>query len=777
MGLIDLGRDVAKTNDLAAAKKAAKPKRQSAPTAATAVDDACRRVRAQLGRYASRYLLFMDKDRDAFKSFVDKCVDNGIVAIDTETNNKTHFLPTDLMAGFSLTTCDLANPDATMVNCYVPLNHRSYWTKVRLQGQMDLAFAKEQLLRLTQIKTVWQNAKFDYMEFMLRHNVRFAPWWDTMIAAHLLNENEPHGLKYLYAKYVAKNEDEVFSFASLFDNMKFPDIPVDVGGIYAAHDTEMTMRLFLYQKEYLLDNPSKYDLDGVSNCFFNVEMPIIPCVGDMELRGVLIDSEYAGKLSVEYTAKLKDAEQRYALECSKHREAIMNYQKSNPGKLEDTPNYQSPKQLAIFLYDVLKVGEIDKKSPRGTGEEILEKIGGPICDLILECRGYNKLLGTYINKLPACVDANGYIHGSFNQCGSEDNGVVTGRFSSSDPNLQNIPSHDDKIRKMFSAREGYVLVGGDYSQQEPHVMAQVAQDLYLKKAYDEDRDVYAEMASLATGRAYNDCREFLVNPDGSWQLDAVGHRIENKEGHAVRSQFKAIFLGLLYGKQTPALAEDLGVSKQAAQKIIESLYKAFPNIKGYIDWNLDKARKLGHVDTLWGRRRHLPDMMLPKYGITEREGFVKDFNPLAFDVGDEGFKLTKADIARWEAKMEKAYGRQKADVVAEAYEQGVVITDNSMKVADAERQCCNSVVQGSAADMTKVAMKLIYFDPLLNELDYHLLIPVHDELIGECPRENVGACAKRVQELMIQACNEKVHMKTKVDVEVTKVWTGEPIAY
>ena len=777
MGLLDLGRDVAKSSDLAAAKKAAKPKKATAPTAATAIDDACRRVRAQLGRYANRYLLFMDKDRDAFAAFVDGCLANGIVAIDTETNGLTHFLPTDFMAGFSLTTCDLANPKATMVSCYVPLNHRSYWTKARMQGQMNPAFVKSQLERLSSIKTVWHNAKFDYMEMALRHGVRFAPFWDTMIAAHLLDENESHRLKYLYAKYITKNEDDVFSFSSLFDTLRFADIPADVGCIYAAHDTEMTMELFLYQKEMLLDNPAKYGLEGVSNCFFEVEMPIIPCVAEMEMRGVLIDSGYAAKLSVEYTDKLRDAERRYALECNKHREAIMAYQKSNPGKLDDVPNYQSPKQLATFIYDVLKAEPVDRKSPRGTGEEILEKIGLPVCDLILECRGYKKLLGTYIDKVPQCTDANGYIHASFNQCGAEDDGVVTGRFSSSDPNLQNIPSHDDKIRKMFSARDGYVLVGGDYSQQEPHVMAQVAQDANLKRAYDEDRDVYAEMASLATGRAYNDCREFLVNPDGSWVLDSTGNRIENKEGHAIRSQFKAIFLGLLYGKQTPALATDLGVSKQAAQKIIESLYKAFPNIKAYIEWNLGKARRLGHVDSLWGRRRHLPDMQLDKYAITAREGFVNGFNPLDFTAEDKAAALTKADRDYWYARMEKAFGRQKADVVAEAYEKGVCIVDNSIKVGDAERQCCNSVVQGSAADMTKVAMKLIHFDPELNRLDYHLLIPVHDELIGECPRENAAAVAKRVQELMLQACHEKVHMKAKVDIEVTKVWTGEHIAY
>lgn len=784
MGLLDLGRGVSKADDMALAKKASKPKPKPKQAASTAVDDACRRVREQLGRYASRYLLFLDKDRDAFVRFVDKCVENGIVSIDTETNGKTHFLPTDLMAGFSVTTFrddDVAN---TKLSCYVPLNHRSFWTKQRIAGQMDGAFARTQLERLFSLRTVWHNCKFDYEEFALRHGLRPTPYWDTLIAAHMLDENERHGLKYLYAKYVTQDEDDVFSFSSLFDSIKFPDIPVDVATVYAAHDTEMTADLYAYQRERLLDHPEKYDLVGVSNCFLNVEMPIIPCVAEMELVGIPIDLEYAESLTREYESKLGEAKRRYALECSKYREVITAYQKTHPKeRLEDIPNYKSPKQVQAFLYDVMGLPPVDKKDPRGTGEDILKKFGEPVCDLILECRGYDKLIGTYTSKLPECVDGDGVIHASFNQIGvsdkdSDGKGVVTGRFSSSDPNLQNIPAkgEDSKIRRMFRARDGYVLVGSDYGQQEPHIMAEVAHDENMKRAYDEGKDLYAEIASLALKRPYRDFLEFQTNEDGSWKLDATGNRIENEEGHKVRSHFKAILLGIMYGKGATNLAEELKIKKEEAQGIIDSFYKAFPNVKSFIEWNMDKARKVGHVDTLWGRRRRLPDMMLPKYSVTVRDGYVKDFNPLAFGTSLKAMSLSKSEVDSWCAKMDKAYGyAKKADVIEQAAEQGITIVDNSMKVADAERQCCNSVIQGSAADMSKVAMGKMFRDKALNDLGFHILLVVHDEIIGECPEQNAKPVSERIAELMVEACHEKVHMRMKTDVEVTRCWKGDPI--
>lgn len=345
-------------------------------------------------------------------------------------------------------------------------------------------------------------------------------------------------------------------------------------------------------------------------------------------------------------------------------------------------------------------------------------------------------------------------------------------------NLQNIPSRGEysEIRRMFKARDGYVLVGSDYSQQEPHIMAEVAHDENLRQAYEDGKDVYAEIASLAMHRPYREFLEFQTNEDGSWKLDSVGHRIENKEGHKVRSHFKAILLGIMYGKGAPAIADELGMSKEEAQGIIDAFYRAFPNVKGFIEWNLDKARKVGHVDTLWGRRRRLPDMMLDRYSVEPIPGFVRDFNPLAFGSASASVTLTRREREAWAKRMDDAYGRaKKAELVEKAREEGISIVDNSMRVADAERQCCNSVIQGSAADMSKVAMRMMYEDESLKGLDFHILLVVHDEIIGECPEANAKEVSSKIAELMVRACHEKVHMKMKTDVEVTRCWTGDPL--
>lgn len=780
-GLFDLDRLVSKQNDAMVARKiSGQPTTKRPPSqGSNALEGAISRVRQALSKYEGRYLTFTQANKGDFENFVETCVRNGVVALDTETDGHVEYGHHDTpIAGFSLTTFCWDNPEETMVSCYVPINHRSYWTKQRVVGQLTPEYLGKWLGELASCKVIMQNARFDVQEIMIKMGVRLPVWWDTLIGAQELNENEPHGLKYLYSKYVTNKEDDVFSFSSLFESVRFPDIPIDVATLYAAHDTEMTALVALYQMEYLLWHPKKYGLEGVAKHFREVEMPVVDEVVDMESVGVLIDQKYSQDLHMEYQAKLDEARRQYEFEMSKYANLIGEYQKKNPGKLPDVPQYNSPQQMAIFIYDVLKLEPVDKKKPRGTGKEILRELRQPVFEKALACREIEKLLGTYIDKLPQCVSPKtGALHASFNQCGTEEDGVVTGRFSSSDPNLQNIPSHDDKIRRMFVARPGYVFVGADYSQQEPHIMAQVSGDENLKRAYEEDRDVYAEIASLATGRKYNDCREFLVNPDGSWVRDAHGERVENKEGHKIRSQFKAILLGLMYGKQTPALAEDLKITRQEAQRIIDAFHKSFPKIGDFIRKNMEFARKNGYVQTLWGRRRRLPDMQLPKYDIRAKEGYVKDFNPFAFGTQGKQYVLTEDDKKAWWKRMDKAYGRERQNVMAEAEAKGVLITDNSLRVGDAERQCCNSVIQGSAADMSKVAMNKMWRDPTLRELGYRILIVVHDEIIGECPEGNVAKVAKRVQELMVEACYEKVPIKMKTDVEVSKAWKGEPYEY
>jgi DNA polymerase I-like protein with 3'-5' exonuclease and polymerase domains len=237
-------------------------------------------------------------------------------------------------------------------------------------------------------------------------------------------------------------------------------------------------------------------------------MPVVTVAAEMELTGVCIDIEYAKRLSQKYHKKYDDLQDKIKIELSKFDKQINDWRltgeanfhpkkstgkglgKSKSEQLENPINLASPTQLAILLYDVLKIKSVSKKSPRGTGEDILKKINLPICNLILEERGLLKLINTYIDKLPECISKkDGRLHAHFNQYGAS-----TGRFSSSDPNLQNIPSHNNEIRMMFTSSPGYTLVGGDYSQQEPRLLAHYSGDEHMIDAYKQGKDLYAVIA-------------------------------------------------------------------------------------------------------------------------------------------------------------------------------------------------------------------------------------------------------------------------------------------
>ena len=389
-----------------------------------------------------------------------------------------------------------------------------------------------------------------------------------------------------------------------------------------------------------------------------------------------------------------------------------------------------------MLYDVLNIKPVDKKKPRGTGEEILSKIDHPVAKAILEYREVKKLLTTYIDKLSECVQMDGRIHCSFNQYGAD-----TGRFSSSDPNLQNIPSHNKDIRKMFIASPGYVLMSSDYSQQEPKVMTQMCQDPKMIKAYQEGKDLYAEIAALSFNTTYENCLEF--RPNGT----------TNPEGKNRRSQAKSILLGVLYGRGVPSIAEQLKVSTKKAQTIKDSVFKGFPAIPKFEQDSLRMAEELGYVTTLWGRKRRLPDLQLPEYEFKWKDGVAHDDDPLDFEEMNtpvtEEEKGVPEDIQNYYLKkLRKVWGSQKRAIFEEANEEGIWIIDNGAKIADATRQCVNARIQGSAADMSKLAMILVGNDKKLKDWGFRLLIPVHDELIAECPEENAKKCAERFAALM-----------------------------
>ena len=377
----------------------------------------------------------------------------------------------------------------------------------------------------------------------------------------------------------------------------------------------------------------------------------------------------------------------------------------------------------------------------------------------------SKLISTYIDKMENVINPNdGKVHCVFNQYGAD-----TGRFSSQDPNMQNIPSHNKEIRKMFSADDGYVLMSSDYSQQEPKLMTQMCGDKKMLEAYQNGKDLYAEIASLAFDKPYEDCLEFYLDENGKKTGEI------NKEGKARRTQAKSILLGILYGRGIASVAEQLKTTKEKAQEIQDKVFKGFPAIKKFEDESKTMAKELGYVDTLWGRKRRLPKIQLPKYEFDFTEKQSQNFDVLDFDDEQEEY-IDYAAITKYTNLMDKAYGRvAKEQIKAKAKEEGIIITDNGGYIADAERQCVNARIQGSAADMSKKAMILVGNDKRLKELNFRLLLAVHDELIGECPIENAKECSERFAHLMSIAAKDKLEVPISCDVEITKCWYGNAI--
>lgn len=710
-------------------------------------------VNSKLGKYADEYEYYLEEDKDKFVRYIDKCIENGCVAIDTETTGLNPI--TDKIVGMSLYTPGLKA-------IYIPIHHISYITGVEVEGQLKKSFLKEQLCRLTDgVRIIMYNAKFDLRVIKNQLGVTLHCYFDCHLAAMCLNENEPHGLKNLHSKYVLDGKEDEFAFGKLFDGITFDYVPIRTGYIYAARDAIDTYELYEWQLPYLTkDNElcKEYDLVGVSNVFWNIEMPCIDVLADMEDTGIAFDLNYAKELSEKYHKRAEENVEEFYKILDMYSDEIKKFKSSNPSqgsKLSDPINISSPTQLAILFYDILKVNA-DEKLGRSTGVEALEKIDNPLCKAILDVRATEKLLSTYIDKLPECILSDGRIHCSINQYGAK-----TGRMSSDSPNLQNIPSHNKDIRKMFVASEGCLLMSADFSQQEPRVMTAMCADSSMIQAYKDGKDLYASIASLAFNKPYEDCLEF--RPDGT----------TNKEGKERRSQAKSILLGILYGRGINSIAEQLHTTKQKAQQIQDKVFKGFPAIKKFEQDSIKMAQECGYVTTFWGRKRRLPDMQLPEFEFKWKPGYG-DVDPLSFDTEITNNEVDEDAVRYYTAKLHNSFYNAKLKVKAEAEHEGIIITDNGGKIADATRQTVNARIQGSAADMSKIAAVIIHNNQRLKELGFKLLIPVHDEFIAECPRENAKECAELFSDCMCQAAKD-LGIPISCDVSITEKWYGEEV--
>lgn len=720
-------------------------------------------------------------NENKIREYIDCAITNGIIAVDTETNGL------DRIDGKIAGVC-LYTPGQKGV--YIPVRHESFMTGIELKTNISPEFMHEQFERMNKsnIKYVLHNAKFDMHILWWMLGIKIIPYWDTQIGSQLLNENEPHKLKVLYKKYVdnADENSKVASFNSLFKGIEFNKVPPDVAYMYASFDPIMTYELYQFQYDFI-DINGKYckekGLERVAEVFRNIEMPLIQVVFEMECTGVKIDTELADKLKEQYTKHKDAAELKFNSEIDKLNDKFDKLMIKNPAAYNKLfkdgirkVSISSPTQLAILFYDVLEFESPDKKSPRGTGEAILKSFNHPLVDSILEYRSMSKLLSTYIEAIPQHIaKRDNRLHANFNQYGAK-----TGRFSSSDPNLQNIPSqkttlsdgtvidagHD--IRQMFIAGDGMVIVGGDFSQQEPRCLAHMSDDPHMLQAYLEGKDLYATIASKIYKMPYDECKEFRA--DGT----------VNPDGKARRTSVKPVLLGLMYGRGVPSIAEQMKISTQEAQKIIDDFYAEFPKVKEFVDFAQTFARDYGFVETAWGRKRRLSDMQLPPIEIKPCiKSYSDNFDPFAFDATEsipQDDYVSDEVYRKYYTLLNRARGRQQQQKVKELAEQeGYTIKDNRGFIEDAKRQCVNSIIQGSAADMTKLTMIKIFNDEELNKLGYKLIIPVHDEVLGICPRENAKAVRDRLEYIMVHIVDGKFKIPMKCDIEVTERWYGEGI--
>ena len=370
-------------------------------------------VQERLGKYKDNFILI--RDIETLSDYIDACVKNGIIAIDTETTGLNPI--SDQLVGVCIYT-------EGKKAAYIPINHIGHISEKRLDNQLTEAEVASQLKRCLDIKSIFFNAKFDIRVMKNHLGLNFNPTWDGYLAAMVLKEDEEEAnLKYLHNKYCGNADGNYYTFEKMFKGINFALIPPETGYLYAANDAVITYELYMYQKPLLDQGDELCRQNGyekLSFVYHNIELPLITVVAEMEENGICLDTEFAKQLSIKYNEKLKDIEAQFIEEVSKYSTVIMDYRKSHKNcKLGDPININSPAQLSILLYDILGYACVDKKNPKGTKEEILEKFNTPLTKIILDYRGVAKLLSTYIDKLPNEINPKTErIHASFNQYGA-----------------------------------------------------------------------------------------------------------------------------------------------------------------------------------------------------------------------------------------------------------------------------------------------------------------------------------------------------------------------
>ncbi len=496
-----------------------------------------------------------------------------------------------------------------------------------------------------EILKVGQNIKYD-LEVLANYGVHLAgPMFDTMIAHYLIQPELRHNMDYLaeiYLHYRTIHIDELIGPKGKGQKSMRDLAPADVYE-YAAEDADITLRL----KNVLEPELKKY---GADRLFYEIEMPLMPVLAEMEMQGVRIDTASLGETSKVLTARMEEIEQRiYELAGEQF-------------------NIASPKQVGDVLFGKMKIVDKPKKTKTGqfvTSEDVLQTLKGKheIVADILEHRGLKKLLGTYVDALPKLINPRtGHIHTSFNQTVT-----ATGRLSSSDPNLQNIPVRGEdgkEIRRAFVPEPGCLFFSADYSQIELRVMAHLSDDANMKEAFREGHDIHAATAA----KIYKETMDNVTRDQ--------------------RTKAKRANFGIIYGITVFGLAERLDISRDEARQLIDGYFETFPAVHEYMEQAKETARTRGYVETLFGRRRYLAD-------INSRNATVRGF---------------------------------------------------------AERNAINAPIQGTAADIIKVAMIRIARRFREENIRSKMILQVHDELNFSVIPEERELVERIVLEEMQNAC-------------------------
>lgn len=536
------------------------------------------------------------------------------------------------------------------ISYYVPIRHKTG------QNVEDALYILKEVLEDPNIKKIGHNLKQDIL--LLRQegiNLK-GILYDIMLASYLLNPNRSdHTLETIVLEnllYKKRTLSEI-----LDKRQTFSDLPVDIATEYAAEDVELIMEL----KEILFEKLKEEKLEEL---YFNIEMPLIYVLSDMEESGVKVNKERLFELSEDLQKELQRIEDKIY------------------GIAGERFNINSPQQLQKILFEKIGLKPVKRtKTGYSTGMNVLEELS-EVHELpkeILNYRTLFKLKTTYVDALPRLINKKtGRIHTSFNQTMT-----ATGRLSSSDPNLQNIPIRGDwgtMIRQVFIAEKNNFLLSADYSQVELRILAHISQDEGLIESFKKDIDIHTRTASELFGIS-----EDMITPD-------------------MRRIAKSINFGIVYGISPFGLAEALGVSQKEAAVYIENYFRKHRGVKNYIEGIINEARRNGYVKTIMGRKRPIPEINSPNSNLRQQ----------------------------------------------------------------AERLAINTPIQGTAADLIKIAMINIWRRLKENGLKTKIILQIHDELVFESPEEEREIAMELIKKEMERAIPLSVPLK--VDIGYGKNW-------